>query len=199
MSEMDERELQAWRHDWRTDADRPPPIPAELRQIVARGRRRLIGTLVLESLVVLGGVLGVILVLRRRADALTLVWGATVVVLFAGAIAFTWRNRRGLLDPEGETCEKYLALARARCASHLRSVRFAYWLLAVEVAFLVVWGGFELASRRTAMAADPAPYLVRWALTVLAIIGALAWARVAKQRAQRQSDALARLADELSS
>jgi len=196
VSEIGERELEAWRGAWQSERDRRPPIPAELRRLVARERRKLVLTVTLEALLVVGSLLGVGVAVRRHPDALTWTWAGAVVVLFAGGIAFAWWNRRGLLDPEGETCEKYLALARARCASRIRSVRFVYWLLAVEVVFLLAWGGWEASVKHAAMAADPWPYVVRWTLTVVAIAVALAWARATRRRVQRQSEELARLASE---
>ncbi|MFO0983991.1 MAG: hypothetical protein U1E76_20105 [Planctomycetota bacterium] len=197
MNQASERELEQWQRAWQADPGRIGPAVAELEQRLARGRRQLVLVIALEVVMVVAGMAGVVIAMRRHADAPTLVWALAVVVLLALASAFAAWNRRGLLRPGGETCREHLALARARCARSMRSVRFGRWLLLVEVMFLVPWGCWEFVLKRAEITTHPWPYAVRWGLTLVAVIGVLTWARRTAARAQREHDALARLGEQL--
>ena len=67
------------------------------------------------------------------------VWGFAVLWFTAMAVQFSSANRRGLWRPGGESTRDYVELALERVRRREASVRFAWLLYALQVAFLVAW------------------------------------------------------------
>jgi hypothetical protein len=119
-----------------------------------------------------------------------LAWAAAVWLFVFAAWGFSLWNRRGIWQPAGRTTEAFVALARERCLRKLRTVRFARWLIAAEVFFLIPWGWWEYVSDPVTFARHLEAYLFRYGLIAFFILAAGAWSVWYGRRARRELAAL---------
>ena len=136
-------ELSRWMEEWKEGS---APSPPAALQLASRVRRRTLGLLVLaagETILTVGALAFIVSVVRRShgwPDHLAM---AGLAVASLSAVAFSFWNRRGVWRSTASTTAEFLAFSLLRCRRRRRSLRFGWWLLAVELAVLGPW----LASR----------------------------------------------------
>lgn len=125
----------------------PPDVDAAARQRVERGRRRMLLTVVVEGLVVLGvGAWSVHLLMTRPGPVIIV----TLLVFwtFAGILAgFGIVKRRGSWAPSSESTISYLRLSLNRAERREQIARFTLKLMAVwfiVAAALLTWSGIGI-------------------------------------------------------
>ncbi|HEX2061246.1 MAG TPA: hypothetical protein VHK90_10930 [Thermoanaerobaculia bacterium] len=147
-----------------------------LRAIVAKHRRRLLGTTVCEAATIGGFAWLTWIVLRDGVAVWELVWALTLWAFAAIAVAFAWWNRRGTWSALGDSVAEYVRLTKLRAERQRNSLRFSVALFFVEVVAIVaqLWW-FER--------------LTRNAVTLLVGSGAIvaAWIVLARRKIARDS------------
>lgn len=109
----------------------PPDVDAAARKRVERGRRRMLLTVVVEGLVVLGVAAWSVHLLATQPDPVIIV---TLLVFwtFAGIlIGFGVVKRRGSWAPSSQSTSSYLRLSLERAERREQIARFALKLMAV--------------------------------------------------------------------
>lgn len=178
--------MEAWQSEAPEEAA-PPPLSDEVRQRIRRKVRRhsfwLIVLAVCEIAVTVGVLAWMVFLLDPR-QPVDLVALAGAVLLFGWAFYFTFRNRRGTWWPAAESTATFIDLSVERCRRKLRTLRFCRGFLAVEVAFMSLWGTWAFLSRPVP------PPLTKWLefFGFLALFSAtfLAWGTWYKRKTLRE-------------
>lgn len=126
----------------------------------------------------------------------TFVWGFAMLWFTGMALQFTSDNRRGTWIPSAESTRAYLDLALERLSRRERSLRFAWLLYGLQVAFLVAWypATWFLWPEQAWPLIERTPVLLAWlALTTLALVG---WSVHVRARTNSERGDLERLREE---
>ena len=160
---------------WTAAGSDEPDLRRDLRRTVRRQSIRLAILTVSEGLLVLALLLLSAVVATTDGRAVMSVWAAAIWILAATAWGFSLWNRRGSWKPAGLSTAAFLEVRHRRAVMKLRTVRFARWLLAAEVLFLIPWGAWEYLSAPERIAADPGLYILRYGLISLCVVVAVVW------------------------
>ncbi|WP_334079341.1 hypothetical protein, partial [Microbulbifer sp. M83] len=98
----------------------------------------------LEWLVAIALVTFALVRLFSAASTENILLATLILLLVVWALNFSIANRRGLMEPHGESVQAYMDLALLRLQRRRRGVRFAWLLYAVEISIFILW---ELAER----------------------------------------------------
>ncbi|WP_237057355.1 hypothetical protein [Microbulbifer sediminum] len=123
---------------------RPVPAGTEIIRHVRRQERRLRINAGLEWLVAIALVTFALVRLFSAASTENILLATVILLLVVWALNFSITNRRGLMEPHGESVQAYMDLALLRLQRRRRGVRFAWLLYAVEISIFILW---ELAER----------------------------------------------------
>ena len=126
----------AWLYPPETDA-REDPLGIR-RRVQAAARRMTFA--VLSEYAVAALLIALAVSTLASDDGLdAFVSGFAILGFTVVALQFSAHNRRGLWQPAGESTRDYLDLALERVRRREASVRFAWLLYALQVAFLIAW------------------------------------------------------------
>lgn len=166
-----------------------------LRRRVQTESRRLSLTLLAEYAV--GAVITCLVAWKLATDKGpdTFVWGFAMLWFTGMALQFTSENRRGMWLPSAESTRAYLDLALERLRRRERSLRFAWLLYGLQVAFLVAWypATWFLWPEQVWPLIEHMPVQVGWlALMTLALVGWTVHVRSRTRSERRELEALGR-------
>jgi hypothetical protein len=168
-----------WSADWRVGV----PAPGELARMAHREQRLLRSWIALDWLAGAGLIIFAAWLWIDDGTPVMRFAAAGIVVLTLAALAFTFRNWRGMLGGERASAADFLALAIARSRARLRYVRFGWWVLAADV--VVIAGTFLTEARHEGLARLPTMLASAAAAVTLAAVILLLWGRRERRRAAR--------------
>lgn len=168
-------DLHGWIRDWQTPSTASPPQVHALIAHVQRRSRQIMWSLAAET--VIGGV-GLIVVTWFALtwnDPVERVAMATLAVVCAAALVFTWMNWYGTTRAVGESTAAYLDLSLRHLVRITRALRFGWALLIAETLVMAAWIGY-----RATLAAEPAWWPWLWLAgmsgsATVALFGAGRW------------------------
>jgi len=133
----EDRELELWKEEWRGETG---PLPTLKKKV----RRQTLWMTVAWVVAVPASVMGLAYFARlvmRDPSPDNIVVTSFVWVGMPLAIAFSVWNQIGTWRPDAQTTRAYAELSYKRALSELRGLRFALYVLYVEVFFLacVIW------------------------------------------------------------
>ena len=174
MNTEPDRDWQQLARDWQTDEESPSAadIPADIRRRVQRFSLGLYALTVVEVV----GLSVALFYFTRSAwidpGPLEITTAATLWILGSVAMGFALWNRRGTWRPSARTTRAFVELSRERCLRRLRSVRFAWWLLAAEFLLFVPWIAWVIASKPEKLARAPEIYFTTYGFLAAMVLGA---------------------------
>lgn len=173
--------METWRSENAEEAS-PPPLSEEVRRRIRRkvklhgiGLILIAVSEVIMCVGLLAWLLRDVLEHRRPVD---FVGFAGVFLLCVVALGFSFWNRRGTWRPVAESTLTFIDLSIERSRRKLLTLRYCPWFLAVEVAFLALWGAWVLLEKPTPP--SPARCIVFFgglALFAVAVFGWVIWYR----------------------
>lgn len=122
---------------WQEQAGSIPA--AEIFQRVRRQERWLRINIVLEWLVAIALVTFALVRLFSDVSTENILLATVILLLVVWALNFSITNRRGLMQPRGESVQAYTDLAVLRLERRRRGVRFAWLLYLVELSIFILW------------------------------------------------------------
>lgn len=129
-----DRELDGWRHEWRTEAAAPPDLAARVARETRRMRQLVVGEIVVTML--MGGGSIAWAAISRRRELLVLAVGIWVFLALAWGIS--WWLRRGAWAPLSTATSAFLDLSVLRCRRRRRAI-FAQAGLYVAILSFDLW------------------------------------------------------------
>ncbi|MEM7354145.1 MAG: hypothetical protein AAF657_25300 [Acidobacteriota bacterium] len=152
--------------DWQADDESAPPapIPADIRRRVQRFSWGLYAWTVFEALSLAAILAFATSLPLKRPELLEITTALTVWLLIGVGMGFTLWNRRGTWRPASQTTRAFVELAHERTVRQLRGIRFAWWLLAVEVALFTPWILWVVHSKPEKQARIPEIYWTSYGL-----------------------------------
>jgi Na+/melibiose symporter-like transporter len=176
-----------WRdlmQDWQSEAPEevaPAPLSDEVRRRIRSRVRwqsfRLILNAASQGALAVGMVVFMASFLDLRQPIHLTAMIGTLFLSAAGMIFGFW-NYRGTWWPAAESTTTFVDLSLERCRRKLRTVRFCYQFLAVELAFMVPWATWALLSRADPWTPGPWAFMFGWmALVSVAVVLWASWYR----------------------
>lgn len=125
----------------------PVPAPSDIRRRLNRKRARILAVWVMDA-VLAAGVLALLIreTLQRPGPGAWILITAVGIFLLV-TIIFSTMNRRGLWAPDDDSLKAYVEHGLKHCRRRLRTIRFSWWLYAVEILFIAGYGiavGFSI-------------------------------------------------------
>ena len=182
-----------WQHLWRRAGTGGAGAPDATRQI-ARARRRLLFTRLVESGVAGVAILVTAAALRHAGNpfeaALGLVVGLSIGLLWIQRIRLREREDAAISGSSPE----HLAVLESVRRQEVRLARFIWIVLALELAFLTPW--WVIGSRvHHRSFVDPGSWLTVW-MPILGMLALLAWSVRLWRRARVELHAVERLREQ---
>lgn len=137
-------ELEVWRAVWKTPSAEKSVKPFDLHSSYRRQERRLRIRYVSNAIFAVVLICLAALVLRSNPRLEVLIWALVVWITTLGATAFNVWNWRILWRAADQSVLDYAGAFRKQCLASLRTVRFGYSFLALQLAITVPWLTLDL-------------------------------------------------------
>lgn len=143
-------EFEQWAADWRAGSEEPLP---DIRTLRRRARRQIwVGAANFAGGAALVAWAGWFAWTDPRPTTFTA--AVAILVFTIAALIFEIRARRGAWKAKGDTTLDYLDLVERQLSAQLRGIRFAWGLVAAEVAFFCGWLPWVLSEKPQATVAE---------------------------------------------
>lgn len=172
--------MQAWQSQAPEEAA-PAPLSDEVRRRIRSRVRWQSFRLILNAASQVALAVAIVVWMASYLDLrqpihLTVMIGT--LFLSAGAMFFGIWNFRGTWWPAAESTVTFVDLSLERCRRKLKTVRFSYRFLAVELAFMIPWATWALLSRADPWAPGAWAFTVGWmALVSASVVLWVSWYR----------------------
>jgi hypothetical protein len=133
----EDRELRLWKEEWRAETS---PLPTLKKKVWRKTLWMTVSWIVAVPASVLGLAYFARIVMRDPSPDNIVVTSFVWVAMPLAAAFYVW-NQIGIWRPDAQTTRAYAELSYKRALSELRGLRFAFYVLYVEVFFLacVIW------------------------------------------------------------
>lgn len=135
---MEDRELEIWREEWRSETE---PLPEIKSKIKRESRRFVLGNIVAAAAAIAALVFSAMVALRDPSPE-KIAWAVGIWVLTFVAGGYRVWNQRGVWRPAAQTTRAFVELSYNRAMAKVRAIRFASYVMLAWIAYyaaLTVW------------------------------------------------------------